>query len=119
MTFEDFYKEGIEVRHKGNLAHENKWNGLPVCPNCIRDTPCPNCPNVIPQIAEDLDIEYILPSPDGKQPPRAKSDSGHEIHLDNGRLIHQHTPSKSSNSVPIRIWIRFTNALKKVIRLEF
>ena len=125
MNFRDLYEKAIQITHPSGddepILHSHKEDGQPVCPNSPRETPCPNCPNVLPTIAHKLGMKYMLPDVHGhgdkKRPARAiKND--HIIWVEDGFLVYKHIPSGSANKVHIKHWKKFTETLEKVVNAK-
>ena len=70
------------------IDHDVKADGQPICPNCIRERPCSNCPNVLPTIADMLNMRYLMPDND-KSFFKAEKNN-HMIWIEDGFLNYKH-----------------------------
>ena len=97
--------------------HAHKVNGQPVCPGCVRERACPNCPNVIPALADMARMSYISDS----NPPYAVGNThgGNEIRLqtEEGRIVIIKN-NKTVGHTPVREWMNpsFITDLKSRIK---
>lgn len=97
--------------------HTHKDNGQPVCPGSPREYACPNCPNVIPALADMAKMEYDA----NAHPPCAvgMTHSGNEIKLqiEEGRLVIIKNGSTAGH-MRVRDWMNpnFINDLKSRIK---
>ena len=114
-------KEGIEIIHggDGHKHHDVKADGQSICPGCVRERPCSNCPNVLPTIADELNMRYLMPDRD-KSFFRAEKNN-HIIWIEDGFLNYKHEPSGSSSKIHIKDWKNVIEPLNKAIntKLEF
>ncbi|MAV43354.1 MAG: hypothetical protein CMA30_02630 [Euryarchaeota archaeon] len=101
------------------VDHDVKADGQPICPNCIRERPCSNCPNVLPTIADMLNMEYRIPIND--KPFFRAEKNNHMIWIEDGFLNYKHEPSGSSSKIHIKDWKKVIEPLNKAIntKLEF
>lgn len=113
--------EGIEIIHggDGHKHHDVKADGQSICPGCVRERPCSNCPNVLPTIADELNMRYLMPDND-KSFFRAEKNN-HMIWIEDGFLNYKHEPSGSSSKIHIKDWKKVIEPLNKAIntKLEF
>tara|TARA_R110002020_G_scaffold204303_1_gene408314 strand:- start:239 stop:607 length:369 start_codon:yes stop_codon:yes gene_type:complete len=111
------FTEGLEINHpSGDKHHDFKADGQAVCPNCIRARPCPNCPNVLPTIADKIGMEYLMPDNDNPFFRAEKND--HMIRIEDGILIYIHKPSGSSGKIHIKDWKKVIEPLNKTINAK-
>lgn len=53
LIYENYLYEGY-IDNK----HTRKFSGQPICPRCPKDNACPDCPNVIPALADIAKMTY-------------------------------------------------------------
>ena len=122
MNFRELYEKALQISHPSGdnepVLRTHKDDGQPVCPNSPRENPCPNCPNVLPTIANKLGMRYLLPSGPPKRKPARAVKNDHIIWVEDGFLVYKHKPSSSTNKIHIKHWKQFTDTLSKVINAE-
>ena len=100
----------------GHKHHDVKADGQSICPGCVRERPCSNCPNVLPTIADELNMRYLMPDRD-KSFFRAEKNN-HMIWIEDGFLNYKHKPSGSSSRIHIKDWKKIIEPLKKAVNAE-
>ena len=111
MNFKEFYNESTEIPEGWKTK---KANGLSVCGSCVRDTPCPDCPNIIFTMARELkDLGVVY----NEEYDQASHPSGFAVYTKEEQLRIV-TPGGGENIGKVRNWKQIMEDWRTVLERQ-